>query len=261
MDPIATTALGVARVRAIESARPDRIFEDRLAAHFVAALPALPPVPTNPAPEMVALARYLVIRTRFFDEMLLDAANSCRQIVVLGAGLDARAFRFRWPEGTRLFELDQPEMLSWKQQVLDGVGVEPTCERIVVPADLRTDWPIQLAASGHDASEPTAWLAEGLLLYLTTSVVECILEDVALRSAVGSRFGLTTRRVGAMAPTTALDELWISSTPDDPETWLRGHGWEPTFHRPGVLASRYGRNEWSHLEGSGLVDARRLPTE
>jgi methyltransferase (TIGR00027 family) len=261
MDPVASTALGVARVRAIESGRPDRLFEDSFAARFVAAGPDIEPSPTNLDPRMLAVVRHLVIRTRFFDEMLLDAADACRQIVVLGAGLDARAFRLPWPSGTRLFELDQPAMLSWKQRVLDTTGAEPTCERTLVPADLRTDWPSALAAAGHDAEAPTTWLAEGLLVYLAAPVVERLLEGLTARSPAGSRLGLTIRRTAGGAPTAALDEMWISTAPDDPHAWLRGHGWEPSFHRQGEVATRYGRAEWADLQGSGLVDARRLLPE
>jgi methyltransferase (TIGR00027 family) len=261
MDPVANTAAGVARVRELESARPDRIFEDPFAGMFVAAQTDLPPLPTNPNPQMVAMLRGLVIRTRFFDEMLVEAAETCGQIVLLGAGFDARAFRFRWPEGTRLFELDRLDMLSWKNSVLDQARAEPTCERITVPTDLSMDWPVALARAGHDAKAPTAWLAEGLLVYLDAPVVEGLLEQVTLRSPLGSRLGLSIGRSGRAAPTAALNKLWVSRAPADPKPWLRGHGWDPTFHARGELATRFGRPEWAYLEGSVLVDARRLPPE
>jgi O-methyltransferase involved in polyketide biosynthesis len=100
-----------------------------------------------------------------------------------------------------------------------------------------------------------------LLVYLAPQVVEHLLRALTARSPTGSRLGLTMRRAARVAPTAALGELWISTTPDDPDAWLRAHGWEPGFHRTGDLARRYGRAEWADLQGSGLVDARRLVPE
>ena len=242
----------------MESLRPDRLFEDPLAAWFVAAEPDTEPRPTTPDPRRIALGRRLVIRTRFFDELLLSAAQTCPQVVILGAGLDARAFRLAWPRGTRVFELDQPDMLSWKQQLLDSSGVEPRCQRITVPTDLRTDWSAALGGAGHDPEVPTSWLAEGLLVYLPGPVVEQLLRDLTARSPAGSRLGLTVRLEANAAPTTALGQLWISTAPEDAPRWLRDHGWAPTFHRYGDLGSSYGRSEWADLKGSGLVEAERL---
>lgn len=240
------------------SNRPDRIACSKTRSLACSLLPDPTSNHRQRIPIVGAVVHHLVIRTRFFDEMLLDAAGTSHQIVLLGAGLDARAFRLPWPKATRLFELDQPDLLSWKQQVLEGAGAEPTCERIVVPADLRTDWPSALARAGHDDNAPTVWLAEGLLVYLAAPVVEQLLRELTARSPDGSRLGLTIRRTTTPAPTAALDELWISNAPEDAPAWLRGHGWEPRFHRQGEVAIRYGRNEWADMQGSGLVDARRL---
>ena len=259
MDAVAYTALGVAAVRAVESERPDCLFVDPLAANFIAARPEWQPPSEAAGPRMEAIVRHIVIRTRFFDEMLLDAVATCRQVVVLGAGLDARAFRLRWPEGTRLFELDQPELLSWKQERLDTTGAAPACERVTVATDLRADWPGALARAGHDVDEPTAWLAEGLFVYLAADVVERLVTYVSDRSAPNSRFGLTIRKATAVAPPGLLNEMWISRAPDDPQVWLRGHGWNPDFYPQADLAFRYGRSEWSGPGGSELIDAQRLP--
>ena len=81
------------------------------------------------------------VRTRFLDDLVLDAcANGCRQIVTLGAGLDARAFRLDLPAGARLFELDLSEILEFKQRVVGSERHEAACERIVVPTDLTGEW-------------------------------------------------------------------------------------------------------------------------
>jgi methyltransferase (TIGR00027 family) len=104
---------GAAYVRARETGRPDRLFADPWAAEFVSKSGWSPPLPAERGEtddeskrNWAALEFWLVVRTRFLDEFVLTAsAAGCRQIVALGAGLDARAFRLEWPSGVRLFEL------------------------------------------------------------------------------------------------------------------------------------------------------------
>ncbi len=76
-------------------------------------------------------------RTVFLDELITAAcADGVRQVVLLGAGFDTRAFRLPWPPGVRCFELDTGDVLAAKQQVLTEQGAVAGCERIVVPTDL-----------------------------------------------------------------------------------------------------------------------------
>ncbi|HEY5987547.1 MAG TPA: SAM-dependent methyltransferase, partial [Streptosporangiaceae bacterium] len=124
---VGKTALGVAFVRARESQRPDRLFNDPLAQAFIERAPGLlPPEPTTSG-ELAALGpmaslgavfyTHAVIRTRFFDDYALAAAGAgCRQVVLLAAGLDTRAFRLTWPDHLRLFELDLPGLLIFKER-------------------------------------------------------------------------------------------------------------------------------------------------
>ncbi|HEY2427576.1 MAG TPA: SAM-dependent methyltransferase, partial [Acidimicrobiales bacterium] len=106
---VGRTAIGVAALRAAESERSDRLFADPYAARFVAAAEWVPGA-TSPA-----LAVWVAIRTRFLDELVLDATSGkCRQVVLLGAGLDTRAFRLDWPAGVRVFEVDVPDVLDFK---------------------------------------------------------------------------------------------------------------------------------------------------
>jgi methyltransferase (TIGR00027 family) len=103
-----------------------------------------------------------VIRTRFFDDYLLDAtAHGIRQVVLLAAGLDTRAYRLRWPPDVDVYELDLPEVMGFKGEVLTERRAASRCERTVVPIDLRKDWTVPLSKAGFSSSEPTAWLAEG----------------------------------------------------------------------------------------------------
>jgi methyltransferase (TIGR00027 family) len=181
------TALGVAMVRARESHRDDRLFDDPYAQAFVDAAPgAFPEEPKTPE-ELAALGPMAslgavfyvhgVIRTRFFDDYLTAAtAAGCSQVVLLAAGLDTRAFRLPWPQRTRVFEVDLPDVLAFKDSVLATQGAVPRCERTTVPADLRADWTAALTEAGFDRTSPAGWLAEGLLIYLSAAEAERLLD-------------------------------------------------------------------------------------
>src|SRR5690242_11662811 len=119
LTEVSKTAIGVALVRAMESRRTDRLFNDPYAGELVAAAPdylaerAARPSGQNPA--TIALAAHIAVRTRFYDTYLLDAcAEGCRQVALIAAGLDARAYRLDFPPGVRLFELDLPPVLAFK---------------------------------------------------------------------------------------------------------------------------------------------------
>src|SRR2546423_3666179 len=161
------TGVLVAAPRAEEGGRADRLVGDQLAPAFVsAAAVGGGDIPTAAVLPPGASA-FLAIRTRFFDDAVLAAcATGVRQVVLLGAGLDARAFRLDWPPGIRLFEVDLPELFAFKEPVVASAGAVARCERIVVPVDLREDWTGPLTGAGFDRSAATACLAEGLLPYL-----------------------------------------------------------------------------------------------
>ncbi|MFI6436143.1 SAM-dependent methyltransferase [Streptomyces sp. NPDC050759] len=210
--------------------------------------------PSSPLPEDEAAQRRrpavsfsLVIRTKFLDDLWRQAsASGVRQGVLLGAGMDSRAFRTDWPEGTRLFEVDTAAPLDFKASVLRQERAVARCERITVAVDLREDWPRALAAAGHDPAVPTAWIAEGLLIHLPEDAVELLLARIGAQSAPGSRMGLTwgargviERFGGDAAPGSAVS-LWVSEMPDDPVGRLAGHGWEADSHTLRERAA-YGR--------------------
>jgi methyltransferase (TIGR00027 family) len=241
---IGRTALWVAKMRAAEGARPDRLFDDRLAGAFVAAAGldtvgglALPP----------GANEFLAIRTRFYDDYLREAGS--RQVVVLAAGLDSRAFRLAWPPGVRFFELDLPEVFEFKEAVLAAHGAVAGCTRVVVPADLRGDWPEPLRAAGFDPATPTAWLVEGLLLYLTRADNDRLVDTLTALSASGSRLAFDHMRSTAndRAPVRETEEVartmgaGFQSFLDDPVGWLAAHGWHAVVDRIPALAESYGR--------------------
>ena len=146
LEGVGGTGLAVAAVRAGETARPDRLFADPLAAVFAAA-GGLEPGDGPGGRRGVALRAWVVARTLFLDDLLAGATQQgCRQVVLLGSGFDARAFRLPWPMATRCFEVDTPEVLGPKDEVLAAEHAVPGCERVVVPCDLRDDWPAALRA-------------------------------------------------------------------------------------------------------------------
>ncbi len=131
-DGPGVTALGLAAARAVETSRADRLIEDPFARPlFEAAGMDLPmlvqwPDPASPVSDSHALhlhgSRYIGLRTRFYDAAIAGAARAA-QGVLLGAGLDTRAFRLDLSDSFRLFELDQLGVLEYK----NGCPSRPGC--------------------------------------------------------------------------------------------------------------------------------------
>ena len=254
LEGVAATALAVAAIRAEETARPDRLFADPLAEAFVAASGWSPSRPSGDR-RAVVLRAWVVARTVFLDELLGSACREGRrQVVLLGAGLDVRAFRLPWPPGVRWFELDAAEVLDHKDLVLAEQAAVAGCERIPVRCDLRADWPGALLAAGFEPGQPTVWVAEGVLAYLPQEQVEGVLADLTTLSAPGSQLGLSmaSRDPAGAARTSRARSLRRSDAPQDPVGWLAGHGWTAQVtdarevlrghgRRPGAGPGRPGR--------------------
>ncbi|OIN82823.1 SAM-dependent methyltransferase [Mycobacterium malmoense] len=141
-------------------------------------------------PVMTGLIDILAAHTRFLDEFLADAGRAgIRQVVILGSGLDTRPYRLWWPRGTTVYEIDLPRVLDFKAEVLRGLDARLTANRRAVGIDLRQDWLAALRRVGFDAAQPTAWIAEQLLVgYLPPDAQNRLLQDVTAVSAAGSRF-------------------------------------------------------------------------
>ncbi len=265
---VESTAVGIARVRAEESRRHDRLFDDPYAVAFVRAATGEPP--PGPEPRQrgaagAAMAARIVLRTRFFDDYLLRAAGAgCRQVVLLAAGLDARAFRLAWPRHTRLFELDLPHVVAFKEDVLRQEQAVPACERTVVPADLRGAWGAELAGAGFDPAARTAWLIEGLLVYLDAADADALLTEVGRLSAPGSRLSLTEGHLpsrlivaaGMSQEYRSLTGLWKGGLSEPAGDWLPRNGWRVTPHRRDDLENAFGRSGPEAFSG-GFVVAER----
>ena len=186
------TALLVAAARAVETERADALARDPYARVFLEAAGDPRAIALADAGDgagnPMAATRHLGVRTRYFDDFVAAAvAAGVRQIVILAAGLDSRAYRLDLPAGTVVYELDQPEVLAFKESTLAERGAAPAAELRHVPVDLRDDWPAALQSSGFDGAVPTAWLVEGLLPYLPAAAQVLLFERIVELSAPGSR--------------------------------------------------------------------------
>ena len=138
--------------------------------------------------DLQRMAQGMAVRTRYFDDFLIDAtANGIRQVVILASGLDTRAYRLDWPTGTAVFEIDQPQVIDFKVATLRSLGANPTAGLHTIGVDLRDDWPGALKENGFDPSQPTAWIAEGLLIYLPPEAQDRLFDHITALSPVGSR--------------------------------------------------------------------------
>ena len=193
MDPVAQTSRGMAAARARESERHYRLFEDPLAAALAgpesfAWLDRMEPSTAR----FGGPALYVVVRTRFFDDFLLYASwgAGVRQVVLVAAGMDARAFRLNCPSETRLHEVDRPEVLTVKNEILTRTNTRPACERRVIGVDLgQPSWSEALLAAGYVGWEPSVWLMEGLLFYMSETTVRKLLDVIDTLAAPRSLLG------------------------------------------------------------------------
>jgi methyltransferase (TIGR00027 family) len=259
---VGVTALGVAAMRAVEGHHAEPLVRDPYAAAFVAAAGQLPrPMPVSPEeaaadPDLLwpGMAHYIAVRSRFFDDFFAAAAGAgLRQAVILAAGLDTRAFRLDWVPGATVYEIDAPMVLAFKDSVLAGQGAAARCDRRTVTADLRADWLTPLREAGFDPATPTAWLAEGLLPYLTDEAIDLLLGHVHELSAPGSlitadhmpggssAIGESLTRGVASGADEELTTIWIAGQQHDPASWLLAHGWTTSVSRASRVASAYGR--------------------
>jgi methyltransferase (TIGR00027 family) len=197
---VGATALFVATARALEAQKPDPLAVDPYAEVFCRAVGGraadvldgkVPDHELKTSDFGEHFVNFQGARTRYFDEYFRRAAEAgVRQVVVLAAGLDSRAYRLAWPDGTTVFELDQPEVLDFKREVLAGQGAQPRAERREIAVDLRDDWPQALRDNGFVATEPSAWIVEGLLIYLPAAAQEQLFTGIDSLAAPGSYVGV-----------------------------------------------------------------------
>ncbi|MGH3830463.1 MAG: SAM-dependent methyltransferase [Pseudonocardiaceae bacterium] len=258
---VGATSLGVARLRAKESVRPDRLAEDPYADYLteVAAGSYWAAMTPQAGSDFLALlGDQVAVRTRFFDRALLAAVGGgCAQVVLLACGMDTRAFRLAWPPGTRVFDVDFGEVLAFRDAVLAARDVTPRCQRTSVPADLRQDWPTVLIEAGFDPARPTMWLIEGLLYALPAAGADGVLAALSGVSAPGSVLALDhiadspVLREALRAVSPELVALWQSGPNEDLAAWLSRFGWAPTVHDLRDVAAAYHRTLPDELTAAG----------
>jgi methyltransferase (TIGR00027 family) len=126
----------------------------------------------------------LVLRVAFIDAVIAQRAP--RQVVIVGAGLDTRAYRLTALAGVRVFEVDHPDTQAFKRHQAERLG-PPRAELRYVPLDFRKDALDEaLRAHGFDGAEPTLWVWEGVVMYLDDHAVDTTLAAMRRLSAPGS---------------------------------------------------------------------------
>ncbi|CKP08856.1 Conserved protein of uncharacterised function%2C possible S-adenosylmethionine-dependent methyltransferase [Mycobacterium tuberculosis] len=204
---VGLTATMVAAARAVAGRAPGALVNDQFAEPLVRAVGVdffvrmasgeLDPdeLAEDEANGLRRVADAMAIRTHYFDNFFLDATRAgIRQAVILASGLDSRAYRLRWPAGTIVFEVDQPQVIDFKTTTLAGLGAAPTTDRRTVAVDLRDDWPTALQKAGFDNAHRTAWIAEGLLGYLSAEAQDRLLDQITAQSVPGSQFATEVLR-------------------------------------------------------------------
>ncbi len=286
---VGATATMVAAARAIASAEPDPLINDPYAADLVRAVgvefftdlvDGKVDLDGELAEGSALMTGIMAVRTKFFDDFFTTAAgggnsagaagggNSAedaeageagiRQAVILASGLDSRAYRLPWPDGTVVYEIDQPAVIGAKTAAMAQIGATPTAERRTVAIDLREDWPAALRAAGFDPTVPSAWSAEGLLAYLPPEAQDRLFDNITALSAPGSRLATEYHLPGMAANIRErsqvlsdqwrqhgldldLANLWYDGERNSVVDYLTDRGWSVTARRRPELFAEYGR--------------------
>lgn len=248
MQAVSYTAQWMAAARARETERDDALFTDPLAE-------ALAEPRGSEMIERYAgggLLPFISIRTRFLDDAIGDllADGSIRQVVLIAAGMDTRAFRLEWPDGTDLYEVDHGPLIEEKRRRLEALGARPAVRRHELSADLTQEWLPELEKAGFDPSRPTLWIAEALTFFLAEEQAAGLLRLLASLSAPGSHIALDILGRGLLRnpfSRTFLDRLAADGTPwvfgtDEPEEFLAANGWDVvSLREPGQPGAGEGR--------------------
>jgi methyltransferase (TIGR00027 family) len=193
------TAMTIAWARWEESQKPgeERICYDPYAVNFISP-DALEWAAKNPDKVkavreqrdhfLPGIQNSIVARVRFFDDFVESTlANGLRQLVILGAGYDTRAHRMECLKKIRVFEVDHPGTQEMKIDVIKKIFGRLSDHVVYVPVDLTTeDLSFKLLENEYDKSKKTLFLMEGLLYYLSPSVVDGILSFIVRSSCKGS---------------------------------------------------------------------------
>jgi methyltransferase (TIGR00027 family) len=282
---VGATATMVAAARALASREPDALIQDPYAEALVRAVGidfflklvdgAVSTSDVDDGGAAAMMTGMMAVRTRFFDDFFLAATGAApvatsgtgagvRQAVILASGLDSRAYRLPWPDGTVVYEIDQPRVIEAKTAAMADIGAIPTADRRAVAVDLRDDWPEALRRNGFDASKPTAGSAEGLLVYLPPEAQDRLFDNITALSAAGSQLATEYHPDGGSGiaeRTTAISDAWGKHGFDvklkdlfydgdrtPVAEYLTGHGWQVYARTRSDVFAGYGR-EFPDTEG------------
>ncbi|WP_413288058.1 class I SAM-dependent methyltransferase [Bdellovibrio sp. HCB337] len=243
MDSIAKTSLLTAAMRAVETNRTEeqgRLFVDPYAELLAGdegkdlLQKAIAASGDQPA---------IAIRTAYMDTKINQAVqNGVRQIVMLAAGMDTRAYRLPFPEGTTIFELDRKEVLNYKQDKLSKAQLH--CQLHRIPVDLATDWVPHLLQAGFKKEVPTLWLVEGLLMYLEESQVMSVFQKINSLASTKDYmlFDILTQTlldapymVNQLQFLKSIGAPWKFGT-NEPEMMMKSLGWDAVATQAGEFA-------------------------
>jgi len=263
MKDVSHTSQWTAAARAVETEREDSLFKDTLARGLAG----------SKGFELLAryggggLKEFVAIRTRYLDDVINATVmkGTIRQVVLIAAGMDARAFRLEWPQEATVFEVDHTELHQEKQVLLDSLSATATVVRRVVEVDLTSDWLPALFRAGFDSKKPTLWVAEALLFFLTDGQTRSLLDRLAAISAKDSVLtadvlsAALLRHIGTQPFLQALrnDGIpWLFGT-DKPEEYFQRSGWQITeLKEPGQEGAGLGR--WPYrLYSRGVANVPR----
>jgi methyltransferase (TIGR00027 family) len=259
-DPVSYTAQIVAAKRAIEQFLPTPLFNDPYAKdlagdeveHLLAKWREVADRQGRSLADIIAKrTRYIAIRTRFFDDLLLATLPqfSKPQVVILGSGLDTRAYRLPWPPATNLYEVDMPGVLDYKANAL--WNIKPNCRHYMIAGDLenfQSGWIARLLEAGLRQESPTIWLLEGVVMYLPEPSAHSLLRTVAALSCPGSVLGMDAVKSGSILAAHNAENAdrgrvvrhWQFGC-DEPQQLLQGYGWSAEVSKPQDIGQAHGR--------------------
>ena len=227
------TARLMAAMRAKETEKTDRLFNDSFA-HCLAGKEAF----TFVEKQLKEQDRdYIAVRTHFFDDFLLTQSKKANQIVILASGMDTRAYRLPWSSETKIYELDQAQVIETKTAIL--ADATPKSQHYAISADLTQPWSHLLLEQGYQPTLPSIWLLEGLLMYLTEPQVRQLLETISQLATADSYLGLDLVNVKSIEYEPYKG--YFRSGFDEPEELLAEYGWKAEVIQPGDEGAHFGR--------------------
>jgi methyltransferase (TIGR00027 family) len=241
------TAAFVAAARHLGNLLPERarLVEDPYGAAFVS--PAIARLldreaarlrPLSAIPGMREWILYMQVRTRVIDDALKDfLAKGGRQLVLLGAGYDARALRLPELADANIFEVDHPATQAHKRDVLDRLGADSPSNYVTWDFETRPmeDLPDALGEAGLDRADRVFTIWEGVTMYLTEAAIDASLRAIRSWSAPGSQLAMTYFAKSRIAQPSLLTRAMKAVVATVGEPWR--FGWTPD-ELPSYLADR-----------------------